>query len=150
MPSTTATLAFDTEFRSRNYEKLLTAIIVVAVCVVIAPTSVGEGVLGFRGQLASGMTDSSRAPLRSRPYGHPPPLPSPPARAPARCPPVCTAPPYSYRPRSRPRRWSRRRGRQFDVQVLVFGTVALAATVVWAAVSWLVTNVNPESSGRWP
>ncbi|WP_405435026.1 restriction endonuclease [Streptomyces anulatus] len=44
----------------------------------------------------------------------------------------------SYRPRSR--RWSRRRGRQFDVQVLVFGAVVLAAAAVWAAVSWLVTN----------
>ncbi|MER6023610.1 restriction endonuclease, partial [Streptomyces anulatus] len=46
----------------------------------------------------------------------------------------------SYRPRFRSRRWSRRRGRQFDVQVLVFGAVALAAAAVWAAVSWLVTN----------
>ncbi len=48
--------------------------------------------------------------------------------------------PTSYRPRSRSRRWSRRRGRQFDVQVLVFGAVVLAAAAAWAVVSWLVTN----------
>ncbi|MFZ4278304.1 hypothetical protein ACOZFM_37015, partial [Streptomyces arboris] len=48
-----------TEARSRNDEKL-TVVIVLALGVVIAPTPVGEGILEFLGQLASGITDSSR------------------------------------------------------------------------------------------
>ncbi|MFI6967272.1 hypothetical protein [Streptomyces sp. NPDC050255] len=48
-----------TEARSRNDEKL-TVIIVLALGVVIAPTPVGESILDFLGQLASGITDSSR------------------------------------------------------------------------------------------
>ncbi|MEV7646080.1 hypothetical protein AB0O32_39955 [Streptomyces rubiginosohelvolus] len=48
-----------TEARSRNDEKL-TVIIVLALGVVIAPTPVGEGILDFVGQLASGITDSTR------------------------------------------------------------------------------------------
>ncbi|KAB2587746.1 MULTISPECIES: hypothetical protein [Streptomyces] len=48
-----------TEARSRNDEKF-TVVIVLALGVVIAPTPVGEGILEFLGQLASGITDSSR------------------------------------------------------------------------------------------
>ncbi|ALC32349.1 hypothetical protein [Streptomyces sp. CFMR 7] len=48
-----------TEARSRNDEKL-TVIIVLALGVVIAPTPVGQGIFEFLGQLASGITDSSR------------------------------------------------------------------------------------------
>lgn len=48
-----------TESRSRNDEKL-TVIIVRALGVVIAPTPLGEGIGDFLGQLASGITDSSR------------------------------------------------------------------------------------------
>ncbi len=48
-----------TEARSRNDEKL-TVIIVLALGVVIAPTPVGEGILNFLGQLATGITDSTR------------------------------------------------------------------------------------------
>ncbi|GGY56171.1 hypothetical protein ACFVZE_06680 [Streptomyces anulatus] len=45
--------------RSRNDEKL-TVIVVLALGVVIAPTPVGEGILNFLGQLATGITDSTR------------------------------------------------------------------------------------------
>ncbi|MFD5641332.1 hypothetical protein OHA57_38090 [Streptomyces anulatus] len=48
-----------TEARSRNDEKL-TVITVPALGVVIAPTPVGEGILNFLGQLATGITDSTR------------------------------------------------------------------------------------------
>ncbi|KPL30610.1 hypothetical protein OH797_00335 [Streptomyces anulatus] len=48
-----------TEARSRNDEKL-TVITVLALGVVIAPTPVGEGILNFLGQLATGITDSTR------------------------------------------------------------------------------------------
>lgn len=48
-----------TESRSRNDEKL-TVIIVLALGVVIAPTSVGEGILNFLGRLATGITDFTR------------------------------------------------------------------------------------------
>lgn len=48
-----------TESRSRNDEKL-TVIIVLALGVVIAPTLLGEGIGDFLGQLAFGVTDSSR------------------------------------------------------------------------------------------
>ncbi|MEV7251933.1 hypothetical protein ACWGH7_11475 [Streptomyces cyaneofuscatus] len=48
-----------TEARSRNDEKL-TVVIVLALGVVIAPTPVGQGIGEFLGQLASGITDSSR------------------------------------------------------------------------------------------
>lgn len=48
-----------TESRSRNDEKL-TVIIVLALGIVIAPTPLGEGIGDFLGQLASGVTDSSR------------------------------------------------------------------------------------------
>ncbi|MGW5801096.1 hypothetical protein [Streptomyces sp. B27] len=48
-----------TEARSRNDEKL-TVVIVLALGVVIAPTPVGQGIFEFLGQLASGITDSSR------------------------------------------------------------------------------------------
>ncbi|MEV7905858.1 hypothetical protein [Streptomyces anulatus] len=48
-----------TEARSRNDEKL-TVIIVLALGVVIAPTPVGEGVLNFLGQPATGITDCTR------------------------------------------------------------------------------------------
>ena len=48
-----------TEARSRNGEKL-TVFIVIALGVVIAPTLLGEGIDDFVGQLASGVTDSSR------------------------------------------------------------------------------------------
>ncbi|MFD8955372.1 hypothetical protein ACFV0W_00160 [Streptomyces anulatus] len=44
--------------RSRNDEKL-TVITVLALGVVIAPTPVGEGILNFLGQLATGITDST-------------------------------------------------------------------------------------------
>lgn len=47
------------EARSRNDEKLI-VITVLALGVVIAPTPVGEGVLDFLGQLATGITDSTR------------------------------------------------------------------------------------------
>ncbi|MEU3978227.1 hypothetical protein [Streptomyces bacillaris] len=48
-----------TEARSRSDEKL-TVIIVLALGVVIAPTPVGQGIFELLGQLASGITDSSR------------------------------------------------------------------------------------------
>ncbi|MFE1820539.1 hypothetical protein ACH4VQ_15615 [Streptomyces anulatus] len=48
-----------TEARSRNDEKL-TVITAPALGVVIAPTPVGEGILNFLGQLATGITDSTR------------------------------------------------------------------------------------------
>lgn len=48
-----------TEARTRSDEKL-TVIIVPALGVVIAPTPLGEGIGDFLGQLASGVTDSSR------------------------------------------------------------------------------------------
>ncbi|MFB7482702.1 hypothetical protein ACFUEM_30630 [Streptomyces anulatus] len=48
-----------TEAWSRNDEKL-TVITVPALGVVIAPTPVGEGILNFLGQLATGITDSTR------------------------------------------------------------------------------------------
>lgn len=48
-----------TEARSRNDEKL-TVVIVLALGVVIAPTPVGQGIGEFLGQLASGITDSTR------------------------------------------------------------------------------------------
>ncbi|WP_329163097.1 hypothetical protein OHA63_37820 [Streptomyces anulatus] len=48
-----------TEARSRNDEKL-TVIIVLALGVIIAPTPVGEGIPDFLGQLATGITDSTR------------------------------------------------------------------------------------------
>ncbi|WP_404950816.1 hypothetical protein HFP69_35340 [Streptomyces sp. ARC12] len=48
-----------TEARSRNDEKL-TVITVLALGVVIAPSPVGEGILNFLGQLATGITDSTR------------------------------------------------------------------------------------------
>lgn len=48
-----------TRARSRNDEKL-TVIVVLALGVVIAPTPVGEGILNFLGQLATGITDSTR------------------------------------------------------------------------------------------
>ncbi|MGC5530435.1 hypothetical protein [Streptomyces sp. SR-10] len=52
-------LCHSTEARSRNDEKL-TVIIVLALGVVIAPTPVGEGILNILGQLATGITDSTR------------------------------------------------------------------------------------------
>ncbi|MET9657519.1 hypothetical protein [Streptomyces sp. NPDC006510] len=48
-----------TEARSRLDEKF-TVIVVLALGVLIAPTPVGEGILDFLGQLASGITQSSR------------------------------------------------------------------------------------------
>ncbi|MFD8711486.1 hypothetical protein ACFV07_13615 [Streptomyces anulatus] len=48
-----------TEAWSRNDEKL-TVITVPALGVVIALTPVGEGILNFLGQLATGITDSTR------------------------------------------------------------------------------------------
>ncbi|MFB6906873.1 hypothetical protein ACFCWB_21655 [Streptomyces bacillaris] len=48
-----------TEARSRTDEKL-TVVIVLALGVVIAPTPGGQGIFEFLGQLASGITDSSR------------------------------------------------------------------------------------------
>ncbi|MEU9929186.1 MULTISPECIES: hypothetical protein [Streptomyces] len=47
------------EARSRNDQKL-TVIVVLALGVVIAPTPVGEGILNFLGQLATGITDYTR------------------------------------------------------------------------------------------
>ncbi|WP_308400273.1 hypothetical protein [Streptomyces anulatus] len=44
---------------NRNDEKL-TVITVLALGVVIAPTPVGEGILNFLGQPATGITDSTR------------------------------------------------------------------------------------------
>ncbi|MFZ4278289.1 hypothetical protein ACOZFM_36940, partial [Streptomyces arboris] len=48
-----------TEARSRNDEKL-TVVIVLALGVIIAPTPVGQGIGELLGQLAVGITDSSR------------------------------------------------------------------------------------------
>ncbi|WP_228924633.1 hypothetical protein [Streptomyces sp. DH7] len=48
-----------TEARNHNDEKL-TVVIMLALGVIIAPTPVGEGILDFLGQLASGITDSTR------------------------------------------------------------------------------------------
>ncbi|WP_426500718.1 hypothetical protein [Streptomyces sp. D54] len=48
-----------TEARSHNDEKL-TVVIVLALGVIIAPTPVGEGILDYLAQLASGITDSTR------------------------------------------------------------------------------------------
>ncbi|MFJ2185851.1 hypothetical protein ACIOJG_35115 [Streptomyces anulatus] len=48
-----------TEAPSRNDEKL-TVITVLALGVVIAPTPVGERILNFLGQPATGITDSTR------------------------------------------------------------------------------------------
>ncbi|OEJ29118.1 hypothetical protein AR457_00265 [Streptomyces agglomeratus] len=48
-----------TEARSRLDEKF-TVVIVLALGVLIAPTPVGQGILDFLGQLASGITQSSR------------------------------------------------------------------------------------------
>ncbi|MFF4668099.1 hypothetical protein [Streptomyces sp. NPDC001279] len=48
-----------TEARSRLDEKF-TVIIVLALGVLIAPTPVGQGIISFLGQLASGVTQSAR------------------------------------------------------------------------------------------
>lgn len=48
-----------TEARSRLDEKF-TVVIVLALGVLIAPTSVGQGIMDFVGQLASGVTQASR------------------------------------------------------------------------------------------
>ncbi|MFE7427979.1 hypothetical protein ACF1FX_34465 [Streptomyces sp. NPDC014646] len=48
-----------TEARSRLDEKF-TVIIVLALGVLIAPTPVGQGIISFLGQLASGITQSAR------------------------------------------------------------------------------------------
>ncbi|MEU9062440.1 hypothetical protein AB0D13_27125 [Streptomyces sp. NPDC048430] len=48
-----------THSRSRLDEKF-TVVIVLALGVLIAPTSVGQGILEFLGQLASGVTQASR------------------------------------------------------------------------------------------
>ncbi|MEU8591946.1 hypothetical protein AB0C59_33980 [Streptomyces sp. NPDC048664] len=48
-----------TESRSRFDEKL-TVVIVLALGVLIAPTRLGQGILNFVGQLASGVTQASR------------------------------------------------------------------------------------------
>ncbi|MER6611528.1 hypothetical protein ABT282_38205 [Streptomyces sp. NPDC000927] len=48
-----------TEARSRLDEKF-TVIIVLTLGVLIAPTPVGQGIISFLGQLASGVTQSAR------------------------------------------------------------------------------------------
>ncbi|SFY32240.1 hypothetical protein OH786_34085 [Streptomyces atratus] len=48
-----------TEARSRFDEKM-TVVIVLALGILLAPTPVGQGVLSFLGQLASGVTQASR------------------------------------------------------------------------------------------
>ncbi|MEV0011059.1 hypothetical protein AB0M10_28885 [Streptomyces sp. NPDC051840] len=48
-----------TEARSRLDEKF-TVVIVLALGVLIAPTSVGQGIMDFLGQLASGVTEAGR------------------------------------------------------------------------------------------
>ncbi|MFI1869507.1 hypothetical protein [Streptomyces jumonjinensis] len=48
-----------TQARSRFDEKL-TVVIVLALGVLIAPTSVGQGILNILGELASGVTQASR------------------------------------------------------------------------------------------
>jgi type IV secretory pathway VirB2 component (pilin) len=48
-----------TEARSRNDEKL-TVMIVLVFGILVAPTAFGQGVLDVVGQLAAGITDSSR------------------------------------------------------------------------------------------
>ncbi|WP_329468973.1 hypothetical protein OIE75_00730 [Streptomyces sp. NBC_01723] len=51
-----------TQARSRIDEKLtvLTVLIVLVFGILVAPTAFGQGVLGIVGQLASGISDSSR------------------------------------------------------------------------------------------
>ncbi|MFD5097559.1 hypothetical protein [Streptomyces albidochromogenes] len=48
-----------TQARSRNEERT-TAVIVLALGVLLAPTPVGRGILDVLGQLASGVTQASR------------------------------------------------------------------------------------------
>jgi hypothetical protein len=48
-----------TQARSR-FEERLTAVIVLALGVLLAPTPVGQGILNVLGQLASGVTQASR------------------------------------------------------------------------------------------
>ncbi|MET8832192.1 hypothetical protein ABZX40_39090 [Streptomyces sp. NPDC004610] len=48
-----------TQARSRSEERT-TAVIVLALGVLIAPTPVGQGILGVLGQLASGVTQAGR------------------------------------------------------------------------------------------
>ncbi|MFI5770987.1 hypothetical protein ACIA74_20975 [Streptomyces sp. NPDC051658] len=48
-----------TEARSRFDEKM-TVVIVLALGILLAPTPVGQGVLNFLGQVASGVTQASR------------------------------------------------------------------------------------------
>lgn len=104
-------------------------IIVLALGAVLAPAPLGEGIGDFLGQLASGVTDSSRR-NRSAPDGQTPPPARP--RRPARRPARRSVPP--------PRRGSRRQQRR-DTQLLLFGFgVVTGLAVVWAAVSWLLTH----------
>ncbi|MEV6682706.1 MULTISPECIES: hypothetical protein [Streptomyces] len=48
-----------TQARSRNEERN-TAVIILALGVLLAPTPVGQGILDILGQLASGVTQASR------------------------------------------------------------------------------------------
>ncbi|GGU15259.1 hypothetical protein [Streptomyces lateritius] len=48
-----------TQARSRNEERT-TAIIILALGVLLAPTAVGQGIVDILGQLASGVTQASR------------------------------------------------------------------------------------------
>ncbi|MFD5618507.1 hypothetical protein [Streptomyces yangpuensis] len=48
-----------TQARRRNEERA-TAVIILALGVVLAPTAVGQGILDILGQLASGVTQASR------------------------------------------------------------------------------------------
>ncbi|WP_331749628.1 MULTISPECIES: hypothetical protein [unclassified Streptomyces] len=48
-----------TEARSRLDEKM-TVVIVLALGILLAPTPVGQGILSFLGQVASGVTQASR------------------------------------------------------------------------------------------
>ncbi|WP_399936695.1 hypothetical protein ACGH52_00605 [Streptomyces sp. BBFR25] len=48
-----------TEARSRNDEKM-TVLIVLVFGILVAPTALGQGVLDFVGQLASGINDAGR------------------------------------------------------------------------------------------
>lgn len=48
-----------TEARSRFDEKM-TVVIVLALGILLAPTPVGQGILSFLGQVASGVTQASR------------------------------------------------------------------------------------------
>ncbi|MFE9499827.1 hypothetical protein [Streptomyces collinus] len=48
-----------TQARSRNEERT-TAVLILALGVLIAPTPVGQGILDAVGQLASGVTQASR------------------------------------------------------------------------------------------